>query len=36
MTMPLLLESWILLIIAYCIGIGLGWLVWGRNAGKES
>lgn len=29
--MPLLLESWILLIIAFLIGVGLGWLIWGRN-----
>lgn len=29
--MPLLLESWILLIIAFLIGVGIGWLIWGRN-----
>lgn len=30
--MPLLLESWILLIITFLIGVGIGWLIWGRNA----
>lgn len=34
--MPLLLESWILLMIAFLIGLGLGWLVWGRNSEGES
>jgi len=29
--MPLLLESWILVIIVFLIGVGLGWLIWGRN-----
>lgn len=29
--MPLLLESWILLMIAFLIGLGIGWLIWGRN-----
>lgn len=29
--MPLLLESWILLMIAFLIGLGFAWLVWGRN-----
>ena len=29
--MPLLLESWILIIIVFLIGLGLGWLIWGRN-----
>ena len=29
--MPLLLESWILLILVFLIGLGIGWLIWGRN-----
>ncbi len=29
--MPLLLESWILLVIIFLIGLGIGWLIWGRN-----
>ncbi len=29
--MPLLLETWILLIIFFLIGIGIGWLIWKRN-----
>ncbi len=29
--MPLLLESWILLIITFLIGVGIGWLIWGRD-----
>ncbi len=27
----LLFESWLLIICVYVIGIGLGWLIWGRN-----
>ena len=29
--MPLLLESWILLVIVFLIGLGIGWLIWGRD-----
>jgi len=29
--MPLLLESWILLVLVFLIGLGIGWLIWGRN-----
>ncbi len=29
--MPLLLESWILLIIVFLIGLGIGWLIWGQS-----
>ncbi len=29
--MALLLESWLLLIVTFMIGLGFGWLVWGRN-----
>lgn len=29
--MPLLLESWILLIITFLIGVGIGWLIWARK-----
>ena len=29
--MPLLLESWFLLMICFLIGLGFGWLIWGRN-----
>ena len=29
--MSLLLESWIYLLITYLIGLGIGWLIWGRR-----
>lgn len=29
--MPLLLESWIGLMILFAVGLGIGWLIWGRN-----
>ena len=29
--MPLLLESWFLLIVTFLIGLGIGWLIWGRD-----
>ncbi|HYD36831.1 MAG TPA: hypothetical protein VEA60_04410 [Allosphingosinicella sp.] len=29
-TMPLLGETLILAALAYCLGLGLGWLLWGR------
>lgn len=31
MNMPLLLESWFLLIVTFLIGLGIGWLIWGRD-----
>lgn len=29
--MPLLLESWVYLLVTFLLGLGLGWLVWGRK-----
>ncbi len=29
--MALLVESWIFVMIFFLIGIGVGWLIWGRN-----
>jgi hypothetical protein len=29
--MPLLLENMLLLLLTFAIGLGLGWMVWGRN-----
>ena len=29
--MPLWFETWLLLIIAFAIGLGIGWLIWNRN-----
>jgi len=29
--MALLLESWVLLVITYLIGVGIGWLIWARK-----
>ncbi len=30
--MPLLIESLLLLLLTFAIGLGLGWLIWGRSA----
>jgi hypothetical protein len=30
--MPLLIESLLTLLVFYLIGVGLGWLLWGRNS----
>ncbi len=29
--MPLLLENLLLLLVTFAIGVGIGWLIWGRN-----
>lgn len=29
--MTLLAESWIFVMLFFLIGVGLGWLIWGRN-----
>lgn len=29
--MPLLLENLLLLLATFAIGLGIGWLIWGRN-----
>jgi len=29
--MPLLLESWLAIMIVFLIGLGIGWLIWGRS-----
>ena len=29
--MPIWLELLVLLLVAYVIGIGLGWAIWGRE-----
>ena len=31
MIMPLLLESWLAAMLVFLIGLGIGWLIWGRN-----
>jgi hypothetical protein len=30
--MTLLIESLLVLLLFYVIGVGLGWLIWGRSA----
>jgi hypothetical protein len=30
-SVPLLVETWALAALAYLIGLGLGWLIWGRR-----
>ncbi len=29
--MPLLVENLLLLLTTFAIGLGIGWLIWGRN-----
>ncbi len=29
--MPLLVENLLLLLATFAIGLGIGWLIWGRN-----
>ncbi len=31
MIMPLLVESLLMLLLFYLIGVGVGWLLWGRS-----
>ena len=31
--MTLLIESLLVLLLFYVIGVGIGWLIWGRSAG---
>lgn len=31
MTMSLLLESLLVLMLFFALGLGLGWLLWGRD-----
>ncbi len=28
--MPLIVETLLLLLLAYAVGVAIGWLVWGR------
>lgn len=29
--MPLLVENMLLLLVTFAIGLGIGWLIWGRD-----
>ncbi len=29
--MPIWLELFVLMLLAYAVGIGIGWAIWGRN-----
>lgn len=31
--MPLLIENMLLLLLTFAIGLGIGWLIWGRDRG---
>lgn len=31
MGLGLFVESWILVIVMFLLGVGLAWLIWGRN-----
>ena len=33
--MPIWLEMLVLLLIAYALGLGIGWAVWGRDLGAK-
>ncbi len=33
--MPIWLELLVLLLVAYAIGVGLGWAIWGREQGLK-
>ena len=32
--MPIWMELLVLMLVAYAIGLGIGWALWGRNAGE--
>ena len=32
--MPIWMELLVLMLVAYAIGLGIGWALWGRNEGK--
>lgn len=29
--MPLLIENLLLMLVTFAIGLGIGWLIWGRG-----
>ena len=33
--MPIWMELLVLLLVAYAIGLGIGWALWGRNTGES-
>lgn len=33
--MPLILESLILLLLTFAIGMAIGWVIWGRNSEEQ-
>jgi hypothetical protein len=33
--MPIWLELLVLLMVAYVLGLGIGWLLWGRASGER-
>lgn len=33
--MPIWLELMVLMLLAYAIGLGFGWLLWGRDTGAK-
>jgi hypothetical protein len=30
--MPIWMEVLVLMLLAYAVGLGLGWAIWGRNS----
>lgn len=30
--MPIWMEVLVLMLLAYAVGLGLGWVIWGRDA----
>ena len=35
-TMPIWMEVLILMLVAYAIGLGLGWALWGRDRSERN
>lgn len=33
--MPIWLELLVLMLLAYAVGLTIGWALWGREAGKD-
>ena len=34
--MPIWLELLVLMLLAYAVGLAIGWAIWGRNTGADS
>ena len=34
--MPVWMELLVLMLVAYAVGLGVGWALWGRNSGEAN